>query len=87
MAARLGYDFDQSHLKNTSYFPEGYGMTMLEQQAIRKAALDLLTGRTALPMHIVNVPGGGAQAAGSDPIEAGEQQVLESRAPDGEGAT
>lgn len=81
MAVRLGYDFDQSHLKNTSYFPEGYGMTMLEQQAIRKAALEILAGRASLPMHVVSVPGANANHSSdaqpqtveaSDPPAGGE---------------
>lgn len=86
MALRLGYSFDQSHLKNTSYFPEGYGMTMFEQQAIRKAVLDVLSGRSAIPMSIVGVSGGGATpAAESTPGEAQSDEAVERTNVDGEG--
>ena len=84
MAIRLGYDFDQSHLKNTSYFPEGYGTTMAEQDAIRKAALEVLSGRTALPMYLVNVPpAGGAAAPPSDGPGVPEADQTEAAEPRG----
>lgn len=88
MALRLRYDFDQSHLKNTSYFPEGYGTTIVEQEAIRKAVLEVLTGQKALPMLIVNVPpGSGSSAQPEAGVEANPGQAETPRAGGQEGGT
>lgn len=50
MASHLGYHFDKTDIKNTSYFPQGYGTAEWEQQQIRQLMLSLLKGERALPV-------------------------------------
>lgn len=44
MAVLLGYDFDKSHIKNSSYYPRGLGEAEQEQQDLRKAILTAFDG-------------------------------------------
>lgn len=44
MANSLGYDFETTAIKKTSYFPSGYGDTELDLLAIRKSLRSLLEG-------------------------------------------
>jgi len=50
MAQHLGYYFDKTDIKRTSYFPQGYGAAEWEQQQIRQLVLSLLKGERALPV-------------------------------------
>lgn len=54
MGKSLNYDFDKSHIKNTSYYPRGYGETEDDQYIIRKSFVNLLKGETPLPIRIVD---------------------------------
>ena len=56
MGRSLGFDFDKTHLKNQSYYPQGYGDLENEQGAVRKSALEILSGKRPLPMWVVNIP-------------------------------
>lgn len=57
MGQHLGFDFDKTHLKNQSYYPQGYGDLEVEQAAVRRALLDVLSGRHPLPVwSIANLP-------------------------------
>ena len=56
MAKYLGFDFDKTHIKNQSYFPEGYGDLENDQIANRKALREILTGQRPLPMWVANFP-------------------------------
>ncbi len=56
MGRALGFVFDKSHIKNTSYYPSGYGEMEDDQYIIRKSFVALLKGDTPLPVKIVNVP-------------------------------
>lgn len=44
MAVCLGYEFDKAHIKNSSYYPKGYGETEEEQHRLRRAVLDAFDG-------------------------------------------
>lgn len=50
MGDSLGYRMDKVSIRNTSYFPRGYGDQQLELQAIRKHLLALLEGKRWLPV-------------------------------------
>lgn len=64
MGQSLDYDFDKTHIKNSSYCPKAHGSFMDEQQVrddlklIREHALKMLTGEIPVPMKIVNWPNG-----------------------------
>src|SRR5439155_20895164 len=60
MASHLGYYFDKTDIKRTSYFPQGYGAAEWEQQQIRQLMLALLKGERALP--VTGAPPGGPPA-------------------------
>ena len=56
MALVLNYDFDKTHIKNSSYSPVAHGNLEDDQVAIRKGLIDILEGKRVLPMHISNWP-------------------------------
>jgi hypothetical protein len=53
MAVALGYDFDKTAIKNTSYIPVAHGTIEDEQNIIRRGFAAVFKGETALPMEIV----------------------------------
>lgn len=55
MAIVLDYDFDKTHIKNSSYAPRYHSDTEGQQAAIRKGIIDLLQGRVTLPMEVTNL--------------------------------
>lgn len=56
MAQVLNYDFDKTHIKNSSYSPVAHGNTEEEQQALRAGLLQVLDGKRPIPMAVVNWP-------------------------------
>ncbi len=56
MAIVLNYDFDKTHIKNSSYSPMGHGNIETQQENIRAGLIDILEGKRVLPMHITNWP-------------------------------
>ncbi len=56
MAKDLDYDFDKTHIKNSSYSPMAHGEIEDFQKALRKGVIDLLDGKKAIPMQITNWP-------------------------------
>jgi hypothetical protein len=48
MSICLGYPFDKAHIKNSSYYPKGYGEVELDQHRTRKSLVEVLEGRKAL---------------------------------------
>lgn len=54
MASSLGYDFDKTTIKNTSYFPEGHGRMEEEQMMIRQGIVELLSGDRHIPVAIAS---------------------------------
>lgn len=58
MARVLNYDFDKTHIKNSSYSPRAHGETEDQQAALRKGLIEVLDGKRPLPMSITNWPQG-----------------------------
>ncbi len=58
MAQVLNYDFDKTHIKNSSYSPRVHGETEEEQTALRKGVIEVLEGKRPIPMAITNWPQG-----------------------------
>jgi hypothetical protein len=56
MALVLDYDFDKTHIKNSSYAPRIHSETEEQQMEIRKGIIDVLSGKRAMPMEVVNLP-------------------------------
>lgn len=56
MGQHLGFNFDKTHLKNQSYYPQGYGDLEAEQAALRRATFEVVSGKRPLPMWVTNLP-------------------------------
>ena len=69
MANCLGFDFDKTHIKNSSYSPMAHEDLELEQNMIRAGIIKILSGKSEFPIPII------ARVATSDD-EAQEQVVL-----------
>lgn len=50
MANCLGYDFDKTHIKNSSYSPVAHGNLEQDQNLIRWGLVNILTGKAAFPI-------------------------------------
>jgi hypothetical protein len=63
MAQILDYEFDKTTIKNSSYYPRGYGELEKDQTVIRRGLKELIEGQRAVPMFITNLPApnGGVQ--------------------------
>lgn len=55
MGKHLGFDFDKTHLKNQSYYPQGYGDLEHENATVRRALIEILSGNRPLPMWVANL--------------------------------
>jgi hypothetical protein len=56
MGQHLGFNFDKTHLKNQSYYPQGYGDLEAEQAALRHATFEIVSGKRPLTMWVANLP-------------------------------
>lgn len=56
MGRHLGFNFDKTHIKNQSYYPQGYGDLEEQNAAVRRSLLEILSGNRSLPMWVVNLP-------------------------------
>ncbi|NTU49697.1 MAG: hypothetical protein HGA87_02170 [Desulfobulbaceae bacterium] len=56
MAIVLDYDFDKTHIKNSTYSPVAHGDLEAEQTALRKSLIEVLEGKRAIPMVVTNLP-------------------------------
>lgn len=56
MAQVLDYSFDKTTIKNSSYYPRGFGALEEEQGAIRRGVKELLDGQRPLQMYVTNFP-------------------------------
>jgi hypothetical protein len=52
LATATSFKFDRKQLKAGSYSPEAHGAVELEQQAVRRLALSVLSGEKTLPMEV-----------------------------------
>jgi hypothetical protein len=50
MALCLGFDFDKTHIKNSTYSPVAHGNLELDQNSIRLGLVNILTGKAAFPI-------------------------------------
>lgn len=55
MAQVLDYDFDKTHIKNSSYSPIAHGNLEEQQDAIRRGIIEVLEGKRFIPMHLTNI--------------------------------
>lgn len=72
MGESLGYEMDRVSIRNTSYFPRGYGDQEYESRMIRKYFLDLLEGKRWLPIF-ATTPNDAAQ--GEPPPQAPQKEL------------
>lgn len=56
MARVLNYNFDKTHIKNSSYSPRVHGETEEQQNALRNGLIEVLAGKKDLRMFITNWP-------------------------------
>ncbi|MGR2708799.1 DUF6680 family protein [Pseudomonas sp. AU10] len=56
MAIVLDYDFDKTHIKNSSYAPDYHFHTESQLSAIRQGLSEVLAGVRPLPMKVTNLP-------------------------------
>jgi hypothetical protein len=56
MAQVLNYDFDKTHIKNSSYSPVAHGEIDAQWEDLRRGFIDVLNGKKVIPMCITNLP-------------------------------
>jgi hypothetical protein len=56
MATTLGYDFDKTHIKRSSYYPQGYGDYENDHMIIRKGLVEIISGKKSIPMEVTQFP-------------------------------
>ena len=56
MAQVLDYDFDKTHIKNSSYSPRAHGETEDADKALRLGLIEILEGKRSIPVQIMNSP-------------------------------
>ena len=56
MAIVLEYDFDKTHIKNSSYAPDLHFETEKQQAAIRHGLIEVLAGIRPVSMKVTNLP-------------------------------
>ena len=59
MAIVLGYDFDKTHIKNSSYAPRAHGDTEMQQTLLREQLIEVLAGKRSVPISVINRQQGG----------------------------
>jgi Family of unknown function (DUF6680) len=64
MARYLGFDFDKTEIRNTSYFPVGYGDREFEAQRIRTGLADIIDQKRTLPVTVYSPPPPPAKPSG-----------------------
>jgi hypothetical protein len=79
----LGYGFDRTHIRRTSYFPRGYGDLESDQLAIRKGLAAIMKGQASFPIFLtgMNSPTPDARAAPALPEGDPGSDVQSSIAP------
>ena len=56
MAIVLDYDFDKTHIKNSSYSPRAHVDTEARDMALREGLLEVLAGKRPIPISFMNLP-------------------------------
>lgn len=52
MAKCLGYDFDKTEIRRTSYFPRGHGDVELDLHKIRSGLAEMVEGQRSFPVTV-----------------------------------
>jgi hypothetical protein len=52
LAAANNFRFERAQLRGGSYSPEAHGIVEMEQQSVRRLAIEVLDGRKPLPMEV-----------------------------------
>jgi len=63
MGTALGFDFDKTQISKEIYFTIFHENLENDLQTIRTKLVELLTGKTAIPMNVVSIPGDPEAAA------------------------
>ena len=56
MSRHVGYDFDKTHIRRTSYYPMGHEDLEIDQYVIRKALRGILDGKLSFPITVTGLP-------------------------------
>jgi len=56
MGVTLGYNFDKTHIKRSSYSPQAHGDYENDHMIIRKALVEVLSGKKSIPMEVTQFP-------------------------------
>jgi hypothetical protein len=75
MSQFLGYDFDKTHIRRTSYFPKGYGELEFDQYEVRKGVLGVLRGERSLPMFVTGINQTSETSAGGEPPQIADPRA------------
>ncbi len=73
MGNSLDYNFDKTHIKRSIYSPQGHADIENEQQLLRRASIELLMGRLALPVETVTPP------LSEDELKASKEEQAEQK--------
>lgn len=57
MGSSLGFEFDKVHIKKAGYIPKGYADAENELNYIRRATIEVLDGKRAIPLDVISIPG------------------------------
>lgn len=81
IALDVGFRFDRVQLKKGAYSPVAHGDLEFEQSAIRKLALRVLAGDTALKMNVASLPTDEATLKAQEELRTKVIAVLDGQAP------
>lgn len=56
MSQALGYTYDKTHIRRTSYYPRGFGDSDWDQLTIRRALREVLEGKRWIPVWTAIAP-------------------------------
>ncbi|MCP4576871.1 MAG: hypothetical protein GY846_11365 [Deltaproteobacteria bacterium] len=56
MGESLGFQFDKVHIKKAGYSPQAYADQEFETSFIRRLIIDMLLGKSSIPMEIKQFP-------------------------------
>ena len=68
MSMAVGYDYDKTYIRRTSYFPTGHGKLEEHEARVREAVLALLEGKGSLPVTLMGTTTESATSRSSEPV-------------------
>lgn len=71
MSRHLGYEFDKTHIRRTSYFPRGYGDLESDQLAIRKGLAAVMKGEASFPIFLTGMNSSASEASTTPALTEG----------------